>query len=221
MKEDAADLDSGTGQMWSAPFPSGVRSGVQFATAQFLGAPADALRVKITTDTTEDHHEVNQAAATQVEPRHLADVEASFGCPWHFLLAEKRASASAACKNSLRCAAEWIRRGERYAETWPTTDEKFCHHSGDRFPDSQHKGQAQNSSQEPAPYRYDITSQTAPVYAINSAGTVALTLAEAEKLWAWKHQVLLQEFGDMMAAQANQYEEQLAQAFAGMKERHV
>ena len=63
----------------------------------------------------------------------------------------------------------------------------------------------------------DVASQTAPVYTTNSDGTVTLTLAEAERLWAGKHQLLLQEFGDMMVAQASQYEEQLAQAFAGRR----
>jgi hypothetical protein len=63
----------------------------------------------------------------------------------------------------------------------------------------------------------DVASQTAPVYTTNSDGTVTLTPAEAERLWAGKHQLLLQEFGDMMAAQASQYEEQLAQAFAGRR----
>ena len=60
----------------------------------------------------------------------------------------------------------------------------------------------------------DVASQTAPMYETSPEGAVTLTLAEAERLWAQKHEKLVQDFGGMLASQADQYENKLVQVSA-------
>ena len=77
--------------------------------------------------------------------------------------------------------------------------------------------QGQYGTQTPIPCRCDAASQTAPMYSTDPDGTVTLTLAEAERLWAQKHEKL-EEFGGMLSSQAEQYEEQLAAHISLLRE---
>ena len=67
--------------------------------------------------------------------------------------------------------------------------------------------------------RCDAASQTDANYSTDAEGTVTCTLAEAERLWARKHQQLLQEFEVMMASQAEFYEQQFDNVSAGVFRR--
>jgi hypothetical protein len=69
-----------------------------------------------------------------------------------------------------------------------------------------------------APSHADAGSQTAADYTLSPDGTVTLTLAEADRLWARKHQELLQEFEVMMESQAKLYEEKVRKARTMMNE---
>ena len=50
------------------------------------------------------------------------------------------------------------------------------------------------------------------MYDSDPKGTVTLSLAEAERLWATKHEQLVEEFGVMLESQANHYEKKLMEA---------
>jgi hypothetical protein len=62
----------------------------------------------------------------------------------------------------------------------------------------------------------DAASQTMGEYAHDPGGSITLTLAEAERLWAGKHQALMKEFEGMMSSQAEFYEKQVLSVGASL-----
>ena len=75
--------------------------------------------------------------------------------------------------------------------------------------ESQRKSQLQGCFHRIVLSTHGAASQTAPIYETDPECALTLTLAEAERLWAGKHHVLLQEFGDMLAAQENRWRKPL------------
>ena len=61
----------------------------------------------------------------------------TFGSPWQFLLPEECAHASAACKNSWICVAEWtpIGHGHTHLQEHWDVDEEYSHDEEDVLDD--------------------------------------------------------------------------------------
>lgn len=60
----------------------------------------------------------------------------------------------------------------------------------------------------------EAATQTRAIYECDPDGAVTLTLPEAERLWAGKHQELLAEFESMLTSQAEYYENKFGQVSA-------
>ena len=85
---EAADVQCGTGQLGSALCASCFGSGVQFAAAQFLGAPADAQQAENMSKIAKDESTADELLASHPQPQR-AKASTCFGSPWQFLLPEE------------------------------------------------------------------------------------------------------------------------------------
>ena len=103
---ETADVHYGAGQVGSALCPSGFGSGVQFAPAQFLGAPAYAYEAK----SEKESPEASSAETKQLRPVHNVAK----------LLRTRQALGGGL--NMWRCIADWAPLGAQDAESMKSSE---------------------------------------------------------------------------------------------------